>query len=78
MGGGPRAARPGSTLSKPLPVDPNRKYSASKYSRFKGNSKRSMSVLDRLAVEFTMVEEKRRKVMVAVAKMVVTEEDGGD
>lgn len=44
-GGGPPMVRFGPTLSSPKPREPNRKNSASRYSKFRGNSKRSTSLL---------------------------------
>lgn len=46
MGGGPPKVRLGATVSNPWPSAPQRKNSASKYSKFKGNSIRSTSDLE--------------------------------
>lgn len=43
-GGGPRIVRFGATLSSPKPREPNRKNSASRYSKFRGNSRRLTSL----------------------------------
>jgi len=42
-GGGPLVLKFGANLSNPWPKDPYRKNSASRYSKFKGNSRRSVS-----------------------------------
>ena len=76
IGGGPPSTRDGSTLSNPIPMDPNRKYSASKYSRFKGNSNRLISHLGKTDSEFTVVEATRkRRITLTIMRPVVEEDD---
>ncbi|KAJ9546372.1 hypothetical protein OSB04_018915 [Centaurea solstitialis] len=60
IGGGPPSARSGLTLSNPLPMDANKKYSASRYSRFRGNSVRSLSLAGKMGLEFTVVKVNRK------------------
>ena len=43
IGGSPPSVRFGATLSKPRPKEAHKNNSASKYSKFRGNSKRSTS-----------------------------------
>nr|XP_043613994.1 uncharacterized protein LOC122585944 [Erigeron canadensis] len=90
MGGGPAPVRFGWMESKPLPMDPYKKNSASRYSRFKANSIRSLSDIGNFGIGTGMVlgsgsgsgdtkgKRKRRKrnAVVIIGPTVVAGADG--
>ncbi|GJX11911.1 hypothetical protein Tco_0201770 [Tanacetum coccineum] len=88
MGHGPPPVRFGRMWSKPLPSDPYKKISASKYSKFKANSEISLSDLGILVFKSGSISSsgatsgmrkkrtRRRNTMVIIGPTVVEEDDG--
>lgn len=73
MGDGPPLVRFGAKLSNPRPNAPQEKNSASKYSKFNGNSRRSTSDFGK--VSYAVVEWLRRRRMVINAVVEAAEKD---
>ncbi|WJX23367.1 hypothetical protein P8452_12577 [Trifolium repens] len=67
IGEGPPSASSGANSSNPLPVAPNKKNSASKYSKLSGNSRKSTSNIDIVSlVVATLIMRKASKTTIEV------------